>query len=103
MALDLDPCGAKFDTVAATAKHERMGASHRASHRLSPVGTAVAALRRGREAIVEIDGQLDVILDYLADPSKGLAAELPDRMAFNARRASEALAALSGPAGSELF
>jgi hypothetical protein len=80
-----------------------MGASNPALRRVSPVGTAVAALRQGREAIVAIDGQLDLVLDYLADPSKGLSADLPDRMAFNARRASEAFAALGGPAGSELF
>ncbi|HEY0708012.1 MAG TPA: hypothetical protein VGG33_14510 [Polyangia bacterium] len=63
----------------------------------------MAALRQGREAIIEIDGQLDDVLVYLADPAKGLARDLPDRMAFSARRASEALAALGGPAGSELF
>jgi hypothetical protein len=80
-----------------------MGASNPALRRLSPVSTAVAALRQGREAIVEIDGQLTDILEYLADPAKGLAADLPDRMAFNARRASAALAALGGPAGFELF
>jgi hypothetical protein len=80
-----------------------MGASNPDARRKSPVGAAVAALRQGREAIVEIDGQLTDVLVYLADPSKGLSRDLPDRMAFSARRASEAFAALGGPAGSELF
>jgi hypothetical protein len=61
------------------------------------------ALRQGREAIVEIDGHLDDVLDYLHDPARGLRADLPNRLAESRRRASEALAALGGPAGSELF
>jgi hypothetical protein len=67
------------------------------------VGAAVTALRQGREAIVEIDGHLDDVLDWLHDPRRGLKADLPSRLASSARRAGEALAALGGPAGSELF
>ena len=80
------------------------------------VGPALSALRRGREAVVEIDGQLDEVLGWVADqkhPSKTAPKlpprDLPDRMAASARRAGEALTGLGtllyddGPAGSELF
>jgi hypothetical protein len=60
-------------------------------------------LRRGREAIVEIDGHLDHVLDWLHDPRRGLRPELPNQLHASAARATEALAALGGPAGSELF
>jgi hypothetical protein len=77
----------------------------------SLVGAASAALRRGREAVVEIDGQLGEILDCLSDGSeqrlRRLARDLPDRMAASSRRAGAAFVGLGalvdGPAGSELF
>jgi hypothetical protein len=83
--------------------------TRRTSARKSPpaghsvVGAAVVALRQGREAIVEIDGHLDDVLDWLHDPRRGVRPDLPNRLASSARRAGEALAALGGPAGSELF
>jgi hypothetical protein len=75
------------------------------------VSSALTALRRGREAVVEIDGQLGEVLDWLSDPkpSRQLSRDLPDRMAASSRRASEALTGAAvllyhdGPAGSELF
>jgi hypothetical protein len=86
------------------------------------VGPALSALRRGREAVVEIDGQLDEALAWVADladptdPKQSTAnvpkpppRDLADRMAASARRAGEALTGLGtllyddGPAGSELF
>jgi hypothetical protein len=72
------------------------------------VSAAVSALRRGRLAVVEVDGHLDDLLGWLADPRQAPARDLPDRLAASARRASEALTGLGilcgdGPAGSELF
>ena len=75
----------------------------------SAVAVATSALRRGREAIVEIDGHLDQVLDWLADPSQPPDRDLPDRLAGSARRAGEALGALSasgvlgGPPGSDIY
>lgn len=70
----------------------------------SAVGRVLTDLRRGREAVVEIDGHLDGVLDWLSDPKhKRLPVELPDRMRQSAERAHRALAAIGGPAGSELF
>ena len=85
--------------------------SQRANAAGSTVGAASAALRRGREAVVEIDGQLDEVLDCLSDRSgarlRRLARDLPDRMAASAKRADAAFVGLAvlvdGPAGSELF
>lgn len=68
--------------------------SERAAVAETPVGAAVAALRRGREAVVEIDGQLDEVLGWLGDPSQAPPRDLPDRMARSKRRAAEALAAI---------
>jgi hypothetical protein len=83
------------------------------------VGPALSALRRGREAVIEIDGQLDEALAWVAEVStpdqpaaktpKRPPRDLADRMAASARRAGEALTGLGtllyddGPAGSELF
>ena len=66
-------------------------------------GAVVASLRRGREAIVEIDGQLGEVLDWLGDPRKTLARDLADRLRSTTHRAAEALGSLGGPAVSELF
>lgn len=87
-----------------------------ASGAVTAIAAATADLRRGRQAVVEIDGQLDEILDCLSAPSlqavrdgvKRLARDLPDRMAASSRRAGEALTRVAalctdGPAGSELF
>ncbi len=53
------------------------------------------ALRRGREAVTDIDGDLDTVLDWLHDPSAPLDAAVPDRLAQRARDADEALGALT--------
>jgi hypothetical protein len=55
----------------------------------------LGALRRSREAVTEIDGELDTVLDWLADPSAPLPSEVPDRLARRAREAGEALDALT--------
>jgi hypothetical protein len=60
----------------------------------SKVRVAVTALRRSREALVELDGHLDEALDWVHDPSRPLDAHLPDRLARSARRAGEALSAV---------
>ena len=78
----------------------KLGSSKRGAGQL---GTVVTALRRSRQAIVEIDGHLDEVLDWLGDPRKVLASDLPDRLRSTTRRATLAMAAISGPAGSELF
>ena len=68
------------------------------------MGRVLTELRRGREAVVEIDGHLDGVLDWLSDPKhKRMPVELPDQMSQSAERARRALAAIGGPAGSELF
>jgi hypothetical protein len=51
----------------------------------------MGALRRSREAVSDIDGELDTVLDWLADPKVPLPVELPDRLARRAREAGEAL------------
>jgi hypothetical protein len=53
------------------------------------------ALRRGREAVTGIDGDLDTVLDWLHDPSAPLDAQLPDRLADRARAADEAIGSLT--------
>ena len=55
---------------------------------------AAAALRRGREALAAVEGQLDSILAWLANPAAGLDRGAPDRLAGSAAEAGEALAAL---------
>jgi hypothetical protein len=53
------------------------------------------ALRRSREAVTDIDGDLDTVLDWLSDPSAPLDAEVPDRLARRAREAGEAIESLT--------
>ena len=60
-----------------------------------PVSSAVAALRRGRQALVELDGQLDDILIWVRDPKARPDRAAPDRLARTALRAGEALSALT--------
>jgi len=54
----------------------------------------MTALREGREALIELDGQLDEILVWVKDPSTGLDVSVPDRLARSARRAAEALSSV---------
>jgi transposase len=54
----------------------------------------MTSLRRTREALTDLQGQLDNLLGWLADPSASLDRAAPDRLAGRAREASEALASL---------
>ena len=55
------------------------------------VPRAVAALRRGREALSDIQGQLDDLLVKLRENQPRLEASAPDRLAGARERAQEAL------------
>jgi hypothetical protein len=55
----------------------------------------VAALRRGREALSDIEGQLDALMLQLREPTGAIDPAAPDRLAGAARRAHHALAALA--------
>jgi hypothetical protein len=61
----------------------------------APVSSAVAALRRGREALVELDGQLDEALVWVRDPKVRPDRTAPDRLARTALRAGQALTSLT--------
>ena len=61
----------------------------------APISPAVAALRRGREALVELDQQLDEVLIWVRDPKARPDRTAPDRLARTALRAGEALSALT--------
>jgi hypothetical protein len=65
-------------------------------HPHSPLADPLTQLRRGKKALIEIDGQLDEVATWLRDPAARLAADLPDRMARSAREAGEALSSV-GP------
>ena len=54
-----------------------------------------AALRQSREALVDIEGQLDALLSALRDPAAALDAGAPERLHGAARDAGSALAALA--------
>ena len=54
-----------------------------------------AALRSSREALLDIQGQLDVLLAVLRDPTAAPDAAAPDRLRGAAREAGTALAALN--------
>ncbi len=53
-----------------------------------------AALRSSREALVDIEGQLDALLAALRDPAAPLDARAPDRLRGATRDAGTALATL---------
>jgi hypothetical protein len=55
----------------------------------------VTALRRGREALSDIEGELDALMSMLREPAPRLDPEAPDRLAGAARRAQSALGALA--------
>jgi hypothetical protein len=71
----------------------RARSSSAPSFRPTP-GRAAAALRRGREALSDIEGQLDSLMAQLREPSARIDPEAPDRLAGATRRAHHALAAL---------
>jgi len=53
-----------------------------------------AALRTSREALTDIEGQLDALLAALRDPTSALDRRAPDRLRGAARDAGTALASL---------
>ena len=61
------------------------------------IAVSVSALRRGREALIELDGQLDEALVWVREPGRGIDASMPDRLARTARRAGDALTAAFVP------
>jgi hypothetical protein len=61
----------------------------------APVSTVVAALRRGREAVEELDEQLGEALVWVRDPKARPDRAAPDRLARTALRAGEALTSLT--------
>src|SRR3954471_22085596 len=79
----------------ARTKEERLGkVVAEVTPRPSSVGRAVGTLRRGREALSEIEGQLDSLMEALREPGRRLDAAAPDRLAGAARRADKAMAAI---------
>jgi hypothetical protein len=54
----------------------------------------VVALRRGREALADVQGQLDDLLALLRDPRPAIGADAPERLTGAMRRAGRALSAL---------
>jgi hypothetical protein len=58
------------------------------------VGRTVAALRRSREALVELDSQLGDLLTRLRAPGASIDRAAPDRLASARCEAASALACL---------
>jgi hypothetical protein len=58
------------------------------------VGRTVAALRRSREALVELDTQLGDLLTCLRAPGASIDRAIPDRLASAKAEASAAMASL---------
>ncbi len=61
----------------------------------APVSATVTALRRSREALVELDEQLGEVLVWVRDPKARPDRTAPDRLARTALRAGAALTALT--------
>jgi hypothetical protein len=55
---------------------------------------AVAALRRGKEALLDIEGQLDSLMALLRQPSPKIDVGAADRLAGATRKAHHAMSAL---------
>jgi hypothetical protein len=55
---------------------------------------AVAALRRGRDALADVEGQLGALLQHLHSSELRIAPDAPDRLAGATAQAGRALAAL---------
>ncbi len=64
------------------------------------VGRTVAALRRTREALVGLEGQLDDLLARLRSPGHSVDRAAGDRLAT---AKNDAVAAMASLAGAELF
>jgi len=63
------------------------------------VDVVAAALRSSREALQDIEGQLDALLAVLRDPTAAPDAAAPDRLRGAAREAGTALASLHAALG----
>jgi len=72
--------------AATTARPSRRPARH--------PGHAIDQLRRGREAVSDIAGQLDLLLAQLRTPG-AIDQDAPDRLAGAARQATRAFTALA--------
>ena len=68
-------------------------------HSRITVGRTVAALRRSREALVELDGQLGDILTRLRLPGAPIDRAAPDRLAAAKVEAAVAMASLDDLGG----
>ena len=55
---------------------------------------AVTALRHGREALADVQGQLDDLLARLRDPRPAIGLDAPDRLTGAMVRAGRALSML---------
>jgi hypothetical protein len=60
------------------------------------VGKTVAALRRSREALMDLEGQLDDLLVHLRSPEPSIDSAAPQRLARAKAEATEAMASLHG-------
>jgi hypothetical protein len=58
------------------------------------IGRTVAALRHSREALVDIENQLDDLLARVRSPGTRIEVNAPDRLASAAGKATEAMATL---------
>jgi hypothetical protein len=63
------------------------------------VGRTVAALRRSREALVELDGQLGDLLTRLRSPGAPIDRAAPERLAAARTEAAVAMASLEDLGG----
>jgi hypothetical protein len=63
------------------------------------VGKTVAALRRSREALVELDSQLGDLLTHLRAPGAPIDRAAPDRLASAKAEAASAMASLNDLGG----
>ena len=64
------------------------------------ISRTVAALRRSREALVGLEGQLDDLLGRLRAPGRGLDRAASERLAA---AKNDAVAAMASLGGAELF
>jgi hypothetical protein len=62
-------------------------------------GDVAAALRSSREALLDIEGQLDALLAVLRNPAAAPDAAAPDRLRGAARNAGTAMASLHAALG----
>jgi hypothetical protein len=90
-------------TVRRASASPRGASSRRDAGRAAGVGVGAAvdvaaALRSSREALLDIEGQLDALLAALRDPAGALDARAADRLRGATRDAGTALATLGAAA-----